>query len=172
MGDTFNCSFSSCSRPINHANIAGEEPPPPLPLSRRGTLFRRRSMSFFNPPVVVRSVSLHFAPYLWAGDYTQLRASLGELRRVAACYRCHRYLAEVLLVSGGKRSHAIPHTPIKTPAQIFFSSACPAKGSAPVITYTCMQHPEDLPLFPCLSALLRRRSSSLPHFCLKGQASV
>lgn len=126
----------------------------------------------FTPPVVL-SGFLHLFPYLWARDYTQLRASLSKQRAEwqhatgdTATWRRH---CRSLERSGVTLSPTLPlkHLPRD---EIFFSSACPAKGSAPVITYTCMQHPEDLLLSPCLSALLHRLSLSFPEICLEGPA--
>lgn len=54
----------------------------------------------------------------WSHDDAQLHASLrGTLCSLIRCYRWDCYLGEELQVSGENQSHAIPHTPIKTPAQ-------------------------------------------------------
>lgn len=104
---------------INHAKLL--EKRERLPLSLWGTPFWSKSMSalllltlFF----VCWFFFFHSWPLpLGQGLYTVACFIRRAPYRVAACYRWQRYMGEVLSVSGETRSHAIPHTPIKTPAQ-------------------------------------------------------
>lgn len=93
---------------INHVKWAGEESGA-LP---RCIYFR---LSRFILPVFPQRRSLEEG----------LDAVACLIRRcVIWCYRWCCYLGELLQVSGGNLSHAIPHTPIKAPAQrggFFFS---------------------------------------------------
>lgn len=60
---------------------------------------------------------IHFRLSRFILPFFPLRRPLEEGLGVIWCYRCCCYLGELLQVSGGKQSHAIPQTPIKAPAQ-------------------------------------------------------
>lgn len=73
-----------------------------------------------------------------------LEEGLGALaclirRSVIWCYRWCCYLGELLQVSGGNQTHAIPHAPIKAPAQrgaLFSSSGLQAGKSQRFLVHT------------------------------------